>query len=84
VSDRDELAKAVLAGMTNPFVTPGELSDALWAEGWRKKPSREDMARAIGADFGFRWNQIPPLTSESYLRIADAILALMDGGSDDR
>lgn len=87
MSDRDELANAVGVALANAYdddaaVTVEEpVADALWAAGWRKKPSREAVARAVALGLD-GWNDYDA-ASEDYKREllsgADAILALMDG-----
>lgn len=52
MSTRDELAETVIAAVTRSrfdpdAVLPNDIADALIAEGWRKKPSRDEVARAI-------------------------------------
>lgn len=90
MSTRDELADELEGDLCRdecysgaaadaPF-SPERAADFLIAEGWRKKPSRDELADAIGGEYGYRWEQIPPMTREAYLMIADAILALMDRG----
>ena len=53
--------------------------DALIAEGWRKMPSREEVARTLDP---LAWKELgAERRMASALARADAILALMDGGS---
>lgn len=57
--------------------------DALIAEGWRKMPSREEIARAIASGLD-GWNDYDAASIDykrELLMAANAILALMDGGS---
>ena len=90
--DRDELAEAISdRSEYEGFPPADEIADALWSAGWRKKPSREDVARAM-------WNlpvnvidweelrNLAALNDAEYkeardyvLEQADAILALLDG-----
>lgn len=53
-----------------------DMSDRLLLSGVRV-PSRDEIADAIAGQSGFRWDQVP-LTRNAYLRMADAVLALMD------
>lgn len=83
---REELAERA---RTNPWDYPSKSSayaagfiagqSSLVPAGYRKMPSREAVADAIACQSGFRWDQVPPLTRNAYLGMADAILALMDG-----
>lgn len=87
MSTRDELVK-ILA--TPRMHTNGSLdkhratADALIAEGWRKKPSRDEVARAIalgvdGVD-GEQFDEAAVDYRLEMLQGADAVLALMDRG----
>lgn len=60
------------------------VADALIAEGWRKKPSRDEVARAIawgvdGVD-GEQFDEAAVDYRLEMLQGADAVLALMDRG----
>ena len=69
-----------------------EIADALIAEGWRKKPSREELAAALWnlPINGMDWRELNELAERDaadyaehrdyVLEQADAILALMDRG----
>lgn len=61
---------------------PDDIADALIAEGWRKKPSREEMARAIFRlqYHSMHWLDARELEKNDYRSRADQILALMDRG----
>ena len=54
-----------------------DMRDRLLFSGVRV-PSRDEIADAIAGQSGFRWDQVPPLTRNAYLGMADAVLALMD------
>ena len=81
---RDELAEALGGGQIyyEPQRTLHYMkADSLIAEGWRKMPSREEIADEISGvvvGSGYYSTQIG---REAALEAADAILALMDGGS---
>lgn len=100
LSDREELAKVInksfyrmQAGDTfgyQPTFNEGDaqLAGDVWAAGWRKKPSREAIARSLYVadhwgikDAGGRWDEGFPFPWEvnACFRSADAILALLDG-----
>ncbi len=97
MSDRDELAHLLEhsdpEGGSLPDECEAEFSywypqaDAIIAAGWRKKPSREALIRHLANAEVIRnwvdgeWEMPNVIEAE---RMADAILALMDGGSDDR
>ena len=77
MSTRDEL-NADLQKVNDPART----ADVLIAEGWRKKPSREEMARAIFElqYHSMHWLDAREPEKDDYRNRADQILALMDGG----
>ena len=60
---------------------PVNIAKAVFEAGWRKKPSREAVARAVASGLD-GWNDYDA-ASEDYKREllsgADAVLALMDG-----
>jgi hypothetical protein len=88
MSDRDELAEDLhSAGYTdaNHNWRGLDIADVLIAAGWRKMPSREQIGRAL---YPNSWDDPDERARAPFradgLAAADAILALMDGGSDDR
>ena len=90
MSTRDELAADLHgAGYTdaNHNWRALDLADVLIAEGWRKMPSRDDVAEAVYLHTSpamsglFRWEDLNDYGKSKCLEAADVILALMDGGS---
>lgn len=85
MSTRDELVELILDVHPEPWGDDAErLADSLIAEGWRKKPSRDEVARAIawGVD-GVDGEQFDDAAVDYRLEMlqgADAVLALMDRG----
>lgn len=92
MSDRDKLAEEIWEALwpgTSSVMHDEELRaervqvnrimSAVRAAGWRKKPSREAVMLWAVKYFGD-----PDEKPGEYAEIADSILALMDGGSDDR
>lgn len=90
MSTRDELATRIGGHMAEDRAGfgscdyPSDLADALIAEGWRKKPSRDEVARAIalgvdGVD-GEQFDEAAVDYRLEMLQGADAVLALMDRG----
>lgn len=88
-SDRDELARLIEADSNYlrdldgyGWVLDGKLAaDAAIAAGWRKKPEREAIARAIASGLD-GWNDFDAASDDykrELLEGADAVLALMDG-----
>ena len=81
---RDEAKDWAVRYFGDPDEKPedyAEFADALIAEGWRKMPSREDIADEISGvvvGYGYYSTQIG---RNAALEAADAVLALMDGGS---
>jgi hypothetical protein len=58
-----------------------QVADALIAEGWRKMPSRAQLAEAVGeAQEEFMREDLPEDGLTENVVIADAVLALVDGG----
>ena len=53
---------------------------AVWAAA-RVTPTREQFAEVIASSgaYGFKWEQVRPMTRDAYLAAADAILALLGG-----
>ncbi len=103
MSDRDELDSrtsgladlcvAEVERLMPNFQHAGDLGDriavVLWAAGWRKMPSREQVAFTIydlmGGDVELGYPFMPDQNVRHGAEtVADAILALMDGGSDER
>lgn len=89
MSTRDELILALCRGECwdttgeSEIFRPDFATDALIAEGWRKMPSRDELARAIASGLD-GWNDYDAASTDykrELLMAADAILALMDGGS---
>ena len=65
------------------MLPPPEIADALIAEGWRKMPSREAIARVLSPNtFDTGHTEHRAFRSEGLL-MADAILALMEGADDE-
>lgn len=81
-SDREELAEAISDRSDYEGFPPAdEIADALWSAGWRKKPEREAIARAIASGLD-GWNDFDAASDDykrELLEGADAVLALMDG-----
>lgn len=96
--DRDELARTLdpsrvegrhigtaHAGVLLHELQAAAIADVLWAAGWRKKPSRDEVARVLAVSNGWpldEWEQIitePISRTLTYWATADAILALLDG-----
>ena len=90
MTDREEMARAVWAaegrkpeGFDNPMNVglvrkSSETADALWAAGWRKKPERAQVIRALAKEQlldGYTGGAV----ERFYGPQADAVLALMDG-----
>ncbi len=77
VTARDELTKAIAYWLPTTMQGPddwahdraGQISNELWAAGWRKMPSAAKINRAFDT-----W-----LADDSEQTLADRILALMDG-----
>lgn len=98
MSDKDDLAREIYLSdfWANPVAAANDwdsgiapvreveqaahVARALWADGWRKKPSREQVAHALSGAEGLGGVFGP---QEKHWNQADAILALMDGGSDE-
>ena len=67
--------------MANEIGDVSGIADALIAEGWRKKPSRTQLAGVIDkAQADFLREDLPEDGRTEKATIADAVLALMDGG----
>ena len=65
------------------LLSPDDIADALIAEGWRKTPSREAIARVLFPNtFDTGRPDHRAFRSEGLL-MADAILALMEGADDE-
>lgn len=91
MSDRDELAKAIMNAAPVDETDGGWnvdhefTADALWAAGYRKAPSREALVNAmIASDALAPDTRAEAMISgstqrEPFLMFADAILALLDG-----
>lgn len=96
---RDELAAAIALGVDGmdewafveaPRDYRAEMfdgADAVIAAGWRKKPSRDAIRRAVleatsGDYTDTSWAAVRTKSLPSVDRAADAILALMDGDSE--
>lgn len=81
MSDRDELAADIRRVDGKHDLGAGALSDVLWAAGWRKKPERDAMARAIFElqYHSTHWWDAKEPEKNDYRNRADRILALMDG-----
>ena len=84
MSTRDELAETIRGLLLNRHnaTEAGNLAaDALIAEGWRKKPSRTQLAGVIDkAQADFLREDLPEDGRTEKATIADAVLALMDRG----
>jgi hypothetical protein len=77
--------EAYVGGRTIDFYSA---ADAVLAAGWRKMPSKDEIARALALSDGWpadEWEQIikePISRTLTYGATADAILALMDGDNE--
>lgn len=48
-----------------------------------KMPSLEKVAAAISGQCGHKWEDIPPMSANAYLRMAQTVLDLFDGAPDE-
>ena len=81
---RDELARAIEEGgwpEGSEHFYPGDAADAVIAAGWRKMPSREALIAALNEPDTLIHDSGQPQVE--FALLADAILALMDGNTNE-
>ena len=86
MSDCDELAELLAEERDKHPRVPNDmdswgLAEVVWSAGWRKKPERDAMARAIFElqYHSTHWWDAGEPEKNDYRNRADAILALLDG-----
>lgn len=85
MNDKEELAVDIMNAASveetdGGWVVDREyMADALWAAGWRKMPSKEDVLSAMAVEYYKHVLADHPHRHELWERQADAVLALMGG-----
>jgi hypothetical protein len=64
-------------------IVPEWAATAIIAAGYVKTPSVQKVAAAISGQCGHKWEDVPPMSANAYLRMAQSVLDLFDGEPDE-